>query len=189
MNILIVDKSGNPKNWSTIETAVCYYANDKVVWEIGERVAKLRGGINAKTAQRSLIEISSVLGIHGPIVTDKIFENKIHCNIVNRQILYSRDKNICAYCGYKFDPKKLTIDHILPKSRGGENTWENCVTSCCFCNRKKDNRTPEEAHMQLIYVPYAPSRYEKMILRNRKILKDQMEFLLARVPKNSRLFS
>lgn len=189
MNILIVDKSGNPKNWSTLETAVCYYANNKVIWEIGEKVAKFRGGINSKTSKRSLIEISSVLGIAGPIINDKIIENQISSSLVNRQILYSRDKNICAYCGDKFDPKKLTIDHVLPKSRGGENTWSNCVTSCCVCNHKKGGRTPEEAKMQLIYVPYAPSRYEKMILRNRKILKDQMEFLLARVPKNSRLFS
>jgi hypothetical protein len=63
------------------------------------------------------------------------------------------------------------------------------VTACRTCNELKSNRTPEEAGMKLLYVPYAPNRYEGMILANRHILADQMDYLLAHVPKNSRLWS
>jgi hypothetical protein len=63
----------------------------------------------------------------------------------------------------------------------------NVVTACRNCNQKKGNRTPEEAHMQLIYAPYVPNRAEFLILANRRILADQMEFLRQHVSANSRI--
>lgn len=59
-----------------------------------------------------------------------------------RALILKRDNHTCQYCEYK--GPKLTIDHILPKSRGGQDTWQNLVTSCYECNNCKDNRTPEE---------------------------------------------
>lgn len=59
-----------------------------------------------------------------------------------RNLILKRDKHTCQYCGYRGD--KLTVDHIIPKSRGGEDTWTNLSTSCLDCNNSKDNRTPEE---------------------------------------------
>ena len=59
----------------------------------------------------------------------------------------ARDKQVCQYCGVlKFN---LTIDHIIPKGRGGQDLWENLVTACKPCNQKKGNKTPEEANMVL----------------------------------------
>jgi 5-methylcytosine-specific restriction endonuclease McrA len=81
----------------------------------------------------------------------------------------------------------LSKDHIVPKSRGGENSWMNVVTSCRDCNSTKGSKTLKEAKMELLYLPYVPSHYENMILQNRNILADQMEFLLAGVPKHSRI--
>jgi 5-methylcytosine-specific restriction endonuclease McrA len=81
----------------------------------------------------------------------------------------------------------LSRDHIVPLSRGGEDRWMNVVTACRGCNSKKDNRTPEAARMPLLYLPYVPNRHEHMILQNRRILVDQMQYLMARVPKHSRL--
>ena len=63
----------------------------------------------------------------------------------------------------------------------------NCITTCRSCNGRKDNRLPKETNMALMYLPYVPSLHEDMILRGRRILADQMEFLLASVPRNSRL--
>ena len=65
-----------------------------------------------------------------------------------------RDQNKCAYCGRK----ATTIDHVLPRSRGGENSWMNCVASCFDCNNKKDNKTPKEAGMNLQFQPFTPTR-------------------------------
>jgi 5-methylcytosine-specific restriction endonuclease McrA len=64
-----------------------------------------------------------------------------------------RDENTCAYCGTK---KNITIDHILPRSRGGKNEWLNLVACCTSCNRFKNDRTPEEADMMLNKTPYEP---------------------------------
>lgn len=67
-----------------------------------------------------------------------------------------RDKNQCQYCGVIESPRDMTIDHVTPRSRGGENTWSNLVTCCKKCNQKKGNRTPEEANMSLLNKPVKP---------------------------------
>lgn len=73
---------------------------------------------------------------------------------LTRHNIYRRDGYACGYCGSK---KDLTLDHILPKSRGGKNTWKNLVTCCKTCNNKKDNMTPEEADMKLLVNVYVPT--------------------------------
>jgi 5-methylcytosine-specific restriction endonuclease McrA len=82
---------------------------------------------------------------------------------------------------------ELTREHIVPLSRGGRDHWMNVVTSCRGCNHHKGNRLPEEANLDLLYAPYIPSLWEDFILRNRRILEDQMEFLMAHLPRGSRL--
>lgn len=72
----------------------------------------------------------------------------------NRNRIYRRDNHQCVYCGSK---KTLTLDHVIPKSRGGGNEWTNLVTSCIKCNLKKANRTPEEARMKILKEPYVPT--------------------------------
>jgi 5-methylcytosine-specific restriction endonuclease McrA len=73
---------------------------------------------------------------------------------LTRHNIYRRDGYTCGYCGSN---KDLTLDHILPKSRGGKNTWKNLVTCCKSCNNNKDNMTPEEADMKLLVNIYAPT--------------------------------
>lgn len=183
-SILIVDAALQPKDWVNLETAACYYARDKVIHDYGSKVHTFLGGHNAD-GETSKIDVFSILSVTGPVFGDKFFKRtSVH---VERGILYGRDAHLCAYCGRQFPPQKLTIDHIIPKSFGGKNIWMNCVSACKPCNHRKADRTPEQAKMPLLYVPYIPNTFEKMILKNRNILGDQMEFLLARVPKNSRL--
>ena len=75
----------------------------------------------------------------------------------SRQNIYLRDKHRCQYCGLKHSTEELTYDHVLPKSRGGKTEWENIVTCCIGCNRKKGGRTPVEARMNLVRKPTRPS--------------------------------
>lgn len=75
----------------------------------------------------------------------------------------------------------------MPRARGGKDVWTNVVTACRICNMRKACRTPDEARMPLLYVPYAPCRFEHFILTGRRILADQMEYLAARLPRHSRL--
>ena len=72
---------------------------------------------------------------------------------VSRRSILARDGHTCQYCGTVFASARLTLDHILPRSRGGQSTWENLVAACSPCNRRKANRTPEEAGMVLLKVP------------------------------------
>lgn len=75
--------------------------------------------------------------------------------ILSRKNILRRDKNRCQYCGAA--TIDLTIDHVLPKSRLGEDTWENLVTACVECNNAKGDRTPDEAKMNLIRRPIRPN--------------------------------
>ncbi|MBI2825620.1 MAG: HNH endonuclease [Planctomycetia bacterium] len=76
----------------------------------------------------------------------------------NRRNIFARDANRCQYCGRKFPSSELSLDHVTPRSRGGETTWENIVCSCVKCNVKKGGRTPQEAHMHLVRAPLKPKR-------------------------------
>jgi 5-methylcytosine-specific restriction endonuclease McrA len=93
----------------------------------------------------------------------------------NRSNIIWRDKNQCQYCGVIEDSKHLTLDHIVPKSRGGENTWTNLVTCCKKCNQEKRDRTPEEAGMSLLNKPKAP-KYS--ILRDIKYISPSWKLYL-----------
>ena len=73
---------------------------------------------------------------------------------LTRKNVMRRDRNRCQYCGSK---DKLTIDHVMPRSRGGRDTWDNLVAACVPCNNRKGNRTPDEARMQLARTPFRPS--------------------------------
>ena len=73
---------------------------------------------------------------------------------LTRKNILQRDQNFCQYCGYKGD--KLSIDHVIPRSRGGLDTWENVTTACLSCNLVKGNKTPEEADMPLRVLPRRP---------------------------------
>ena len=75
----------------------------------------------------------------------------------SRQSIFERDKSVCQYCGKHFPRTQLTIDHVLPQSRGGGDTWENLVLACLHCNVRKGNRTPDEANMPLLIRPYKPA--------------------------------
>jgi hypothetical protein len=182
--VLIVDKQGTPRDWAPVAPdGANYYARGKVIWETGSPIKTFYGGKN-KDGETSSITVYSILGVSGPIFGDEFYNRETI--YADRSILYSRDAHLCAYCGEEFKDRSLTIDHVMPRSRGGKNTWMNTVTSCKPCNVRKSNRTPEEAKMPLIYVPYAPSIFDKMLLENRTILADQMEYLMARTSKNFR---
>ncbi len=76
----------------------------------------------------------------------------------SRRNVFARDGNRCMYCNRRFPPSQLSLDHVLPRSRGGDTTWENVVSSCVKCNVHKGGRTPREARMRLICRPVKPKR-------------------------------
>ncbi len=76
----------------------------------------------------------------------------------NRRNLFARDHNTCQYCGKRFNTAQLSLDHVVPRSRGGPTTWANVVCACVTCNVRKGGRTPAEAHLRLVKHPVKPRR-------------------------------
>lgn len=83
----------------------------------------------------------------------------------SRVNIYARDKYRCQYCARKLPISELTYDHVLPRAQGGKTEWENIVAACADCNRKKGNRTPEQAGMQLLKRPVRPTSVQVIALR------------------------
>ena len=183
MEVLQLDLSGRPQAWISAREAAVIYASDGVAWTIGDTFYVLRGGTQRRTGVQSRIEVQPIIAVKGSVPTRAWRQ----APALSNPKLFARDRSVCAYCGGHFRFDDLTREHIVPTSRGGHDTWMNCITACRPCNGHKGNRLPQELNMSLMYLPYVPSLHEDMILRGRRILTDQMEFLLASVPRHSRL--
>lgn len=78
---------------------------------------------------------------------------------LNRRNIFARDHNMCQYCGRKFSTSELSLDHVVPRSQGGGNSWQNIVCCCLRCNVRKGGRTPSQAGIKLIQEPVRPKRH------------------------------
>tara|TARA_B100001769_G_scaffold19129_1_gene12855 strand:- start:1150 stop:1575 length:426 start_codon:yes stop_codon:yes gene_type:complete len=134
--------------------------------------------------QRSKLKINSIIATRD---TNKLDYSSFTPSLTNAT-LFKRDANTCLYCGNEFNYRDLSRDHVLPLSQGGQDVWTNVVTACKRCNNQKGGRTPEKANMLLLAIPFAPSRVEYLILRGRRILSDQMEFLISHISNKSPIF-
>ena len=169
-----------------LEQAIAYAACGKIAWEIGDDQFVFHGGIRRATGERSQVALRSVIALARSEAMVRHMQQALPLGHDNA-LLFRRDREICAYCGERFDRKHLTRDHIVPRARGGKDVWTNVVAACRHCNMRKACRTPDEARMPLLYVPYTPCRFEHFILTGRRILADQMAYLAARLPAHSRV--
>lgn len=182
--ILTLDQNGIPHRWITWQHAVWYYAKSRIAWELGSDAFTVCGGKSRDTGEISTVTAASIIAIRGKAMAIKGFNQVPPLN--NRE-LFHRDRHMCGYCAGLFSHSRLTRDHIIPYAKRGQDTWMNVVTACRACNERKGSRLPEEAQMQLVYAPYVPNRAEFLILANRRILADQMEFLKQHVAAHSRV--
>jgi hypothetical protein len=178
--VLALDRAGNPNSWISIETAIHLLVTKRVIAPLGQASRVFYGGINRLSGLRSSIEVSSILLTQAKVVP-RLWSEEYVPPLTNRA-LFERDMNTCQYCGKSFSPRHLTRDHVIPRSRGGEDVWSNVVAACFACNSiHKRNKTPEEWGVELLSVPYAPCYAENLRLQGRNILVDQAEFINARV--------
>jgi hypothetical protein len=167
-DILVLDVAGTPVRWVDHESAASYYASGKVRWELGTGRTVLHGGISRQYGRRSTLEIAAIIAIDGPRWRFRGAEDRV---ALTRNMVFARDRHVCAYCGGRFVQGALEMEHVTPSSRGGFTVWQNVVSACRACNQRKGNRSPEAAGMPLLYVPYVPNRHEAFILANRRILE------------------
>jgi hypothetical protein len=182
--VLQLDVQGTPQAWITPQSAALHYATDAVAWEGGHSpLAVFRGGWNSISGRQSEIVIQPIVALRGASRVN-LFDNE---PAITRAKIFKRDRYTCAYCALTFPEKSLQVEHIYPQSRGGASSWSNLVSSCAACNTAKAARSPEEARMPLVYLPYRPSRWEDFLLAGRNVRADVHDFLVARLPRTSRL--
>lgn len=181
--ILRTDVSGMPLEWVAYQDAVRLYFNDQIAYTCGSNIMTIHGGINAITNLRSKVEVNSIIATYGnnKILTDQ------YAPPLNNTTLFKRDNHLCLYCGNKFRSENLSRDHVTPLFQGGKDIWVNVVSACKRCNNAKAGRTPEQANMQLLAIPFIPTHAEYIFLQGKVILFDQMEFLKQHFPRSSPL--
>jgi len=183
--ILRTDVSGMPLEWINYRDAARLHHLNQVAYFFGIKMYELRGGTNAHSGLRTRLPIHSIIATHGN--SKAIAKARDYVPPLNNRTLFKRDAHLCLYCGKHFMNSDLSRDHINPVSQGGLDVWSNVVTACRRCNNYKANRTPEQAGLELLAVPFAPNYAEYIYLKGRRILADQMEFLLTHFPRKSPL--
>lgn len=174
--ILRLDAGGLPIDWISLQSAVGHYAQGEVLWEAGRDSFLMRGGINAMGV-RSVVRVYPIVATASP---HRSPQNQTPT--LTNAALFARDRYVCLYCGNRFPAFMLSRDHVIPRAQGGPDAWDNTASACKRCNGLKGARTPEQAGMPLIALPYTPSTIEALILRNRNILADQSDYLSRMVP-------
>lgn len=184
--ILRTDVAGMPLEWIDYREAARLYHTAQVAYECGTSLMCIRGGYSAASGIRSTIEVSSIIATHGTPQIN-ILRSGSYAPPLNNYALFKRDAFLCLYCGDQFLAGQLSRDHVTPISQGGTDTWTNVVTACRRCNHYKAGRTPEQARLELLAVPFTPTYAEYIYLKGRRVLADQMEYLLAHFPRSSPL--
>jgi 5-methylcytosine-specific restriction endonuclease McrA len=172
--ILTLDIAGRPASWIGWDEAAVLYCRERIAWEAGESRIRVRGGHSRVTGRRTELLLSSIVAVTRHASGRAL--PRLVPPLTNRA-LFRRDQNLCLYCGRRHAVSALTRDHVVPRACGGTDAWKNVATACGPCNRRKGARTPEQARMPLLAVPYAPDMAEWLVLSNRRILADQMRFL------------
>jgi 5-methylcytosine-specific restriction endonuclease McrA len=180
--VLSLDAGGRILDWISWQDAACLYVREAVAWTLGEPCLTLHGGFRHDSGDQSVLRLHPIVASRGRCHTDTADPSPALSNAA----LFARDRYLCLYCGRRCTRGELTRDHVVPLSRGGLDIWENVVSACLACNLKKGSRLPQQAGMPLLAVPYKPSWVEHLILSNRNILADQMEFLVHHLPRRRR---
>ena len=183
VRLLSLDAHGRVLDWMNWQDATCLYVRGAVAWTLGDPCLEVHGGLCRRTGERSRVELHPIVAARSHARSHALDPTPALTNAA----LFARDAYLCLYCGHDFARPHLTRDHVVPISKGGRDIWENVVAACFHCNSRKGNRTPQQASMPLLAVPYRPSWIEHLILSNRNILADQMAFLKSQLPKNARV--
>jgi 5-methylcytosine-specific restriction endonuclease McrA len=145
--VLVLNQSYEP-------LAVCR-ARRAVVLVFQGKAEMLEDGLGYIHTIREVVPLPSVIRL-GKMIKRPRRERKM-----TRYEIFNRDRYTCQYCGVQ--GRNLTLDHVIPRYRGGQHTWENVVSACVACNRRKAGRTPKEANMKLIRTP-TPPKYGSLFI-------------------------
>ena len=184
VRLLSLDAHGRVLDWMSWQDATCLYVRAAVAWTLGDPCLSVHGGTSRETGLRSVLELHPIVAARSHARGHALDPTPALSNTA----LFARDQHLCLYCGREYPRQQLTRDHVVPLSRPPRDSWENVVCACFHCNSRKGGRTPQQASMPLLAVPYRPSWIEHLILSNRNILADQMAFLKSHLPRRGPRF-
>jgi len=185
VRLLSLDAHGRVLDWMSWQDAACLYVRGAVAWTLGDPCLQVHGGTCRMTGEQSVLDLHPIVAARSHARPQALDPTPALTNAA----LFARDQHLCLYCGREVSRQQLTRDHVMPLSRGGRDIWENVVAACFQCNSRKGGRTPQQAGMPLLAVPFRPSWIEHLILSNRNILADQMAFLKNHLPKRRNRFN
>lgn len=159
--VLVLNLNYEPINICNVRRAVILLGKGKA-----EMLANGRGEIHSA---------GSVFTIPSVIRLIYLVKRPFSLRKLSRREVFLRDHYTCQYCGKQ--SKELTLDHVVPRRAGGKHTWENVVSACIPCNRRKAGRTPREAHMKLLQEPRAPRPSPYYVIQSHPVLDDWRPFI------------
>lgn len=140
--VLVLNQTYEPLDVCNVRRAVVLVARGKA--EVVDRASSLLRTVSESFAVPSVIRMVYYIKRPRPVMR------------LSRREVFARDRHVCQYCGRAGKEKDLTLDHVVPRARGGAHTWENLVSACKECNHRKAGRTPREARMRLRTTPARP---------------------------------
>lgn len=184
--VLHTDVTGMPLEWINYQQAVRLYHAEQVAYTCGMVLYTVHGGVSTLSGRRSAIAVNSIIATRGGAYA-RLRARHDYVPPLSNASLFRRDCNTCLYCGETFASRDLSRDHVKPLVQGGADRWNNVVTACKPCNHRKGGKTPEQARMQLLAIPFTPNHPEYVYLQGKRVLADQMDFLRAHFPRSSPL--
>ncbi len=140
--VLVLNATYEPVNVCTVKRAVVLLLKEKA--EVVEEADREIHSVNASITRPAVIRLVNYVRI----------PRDTHHRKITRRAVFARDNWTCQYCGSR---QQLTVDHVIPRSKGGTSTWDNIVASCAPCNRRKADHLPRQAGMRLARVPRTPN--------------------------------
>ena len=182
MKVLILTKDYLPNKWASVEEAALFVCKDLVIHSFGDEIT-LHGGINAD-GERSTLTFHSILVVNGIAKQKYMYKPSL-----SNRALYKRDLYTCAYCGNVFISADLSRDHVIPVSKKGKNTWDNVVTACKPCNRRKGDTLLKDMDSELLFKPYHPTKAEELLMFSKpdEVTDEQVKLLISQIKHHSRV--
>jgi len=172
--VLVLNKSFFPIHVTTVRRAIrMVYGGAAKVVDDDYQTFDFHAWVELEVEGEEFIGmISGDVRIPRVIIVARFNRTVKHAVRFSRSNVLLRDNFTCQYCRRRFPKSQLNLDHVLPRSRGGRNSWENVVASCIPCNLRKGNRTPQEAKMYLLKIPHRPKSLP-MVGANRAVSVDE----------------
>lgn len=157
---LVLNRDWVPFRTTTVQEAIGLVAKGAAMIVEPEtyQVHDLRSWNDVSRARERLVRSARLALAVPEVILLRVYAGRAEGSVVfSRRNLHKRDRLTCQYCGAQPGAEELTIDHLVPRSRGGRSTWENCVLACVTCNSRKADRTPAEAGLRLRRTPRKPT--------------------------------